>query len=102
MRDVALFESYGARWERLYRFKSGDEVECSGERLLFGFDGDDFLDLAAGRYPENPLKDCSAEILWIGLLQDRARKVFGIIGPDIGGETLCVALVRFSPRLGCC
>jgi hypothetical protein len=36
--------------------KSGDRDECSGERLLFGFDGGDFLDLAAGRYPEKPLE----------------------------------------------
>ena len=48
VRDVAPFESYGARWERLNRFNSGDRNDFSGERLLFGFDGGDFLDLAAG------------------------------------------------------
>ena len=77
-------------------------VDNGGKRLLFGFDGGDFLDLAAGRYPENPLIDCRGEILWIGLLQVRVRKVFGIIGPAVEGKVLCVALVRFSPRLGFC
>jgi len=55
-----------------------------------------------GNTRKNPLKDCRGEILWIGLLQDRARKVFGIIGPAVEGKVLCVALVRFSPRLGFC
>lgn len=49
-----------------------------------------------------PLKDCGGEILWLGLLQDRAREVFGIIGPNVEGKVLCVALARFLPRLGFC
>jgi hypothetical protein len=38
MRDVAPFESYGARWERLYRFNSGDEGKDSRERLFFRYE----------------------------------------------------------------
>jgi hypothetical protein len=53
--------------------------------LPFGFDGGDFLDLAAGRYPENPLKDCRGEILWIGLWMGRARKVVGTVALDVEG-----------------
>jgi hypothetical protein len=31
-------------------------VDNGGKRLLFGFDGGDFPDLAAGRYQEKPLE----------------------------------------------
>ena len=102
MRDVAPFESYGARWERLYRFNSGDFWIMAAKDCCSVSMGAISRIWQRGDTRKNPLKNCGGEILWIGLLQDRARKVFGINGPAVEGKVLCIALVRFSPRLGFC
>lgn len=52
----AAFKSRRARWERQNRLENWRRRQDSRERLLFGFDGGDFLDLAAGQYPEEPLE----------------------------------------------
>ena len=102
MRDVAPFESYGARWERLYRLNLATEMSvaakdcCSVSMVVISWIW------RRGDTRKNPLKDCGGEILWIGFLRVRERRVFGTVDPDVEGENLCVALVRFSPRLGFC